>query len=611
MNADIRENGAETVPSMFWARARERGAATMLRQKELGVWKAYSWHDVGEVVADLTAGLIELGLRPGDFVSILSNTSKEWIFVDLGAQCAGAIVCGLHTTSSAAEIEERCVESLTRFLFVEDEEQLDKLFDVLDRLVELRHVFVLESQGAREPADPRAMRLADLVRIGAAARSRDQDIVARGVASRAAGDIAILAYTSGTTGSPKGVLLTHRNVLAACHAMRAGELGGSQPGGERLLFASLCQIAERIGGVYLAMLSGAVMNFVESEETVLENLREVQPDVLMATPRVWEKIGSEVSKALAEATPFERWAHTRASDVGREMSSVEEQGRRPGLGLRVRFWLARALVLDNVRRSMGLNRLRMGLSRAAPMPRELLRWYLSLGLDLREIWGMTELTGAALVTSDRSRPGRRGAPLPSLEVALSEIGEILVRGPTVFAGYLNRPEEARAVAEDGWMRTGDLGRLDERGCCEWIGRAEDAVITANGERWLPSDWESELRCCPYIFDALVVGGGGRRLVGLILIDHDNVEKWALSRDIAFSDFPSLARASEVRSLIAAEIDAINQKRPPEERIGAFRLMDAKLGLEDEEFTPTMTLRRRLMREKYAEVIEALSEVEAA
>ncbi len=603
-----REEETSSVAAMFWARVRERGPATLLRQKELGVWKAYSWSDVGKVVADTAAGLIELGLRPGDVVSILSSTNKEWVFADLAAQSAGGIVCGLYPASSAAEIEAQCAQSRTRFLFVEDEEQLDRLFDVLDRLVELRHVFVLTMPGSCEPADPRAMRLGDLAQIGAVARSRDPDIVERGVASRTAGDIAILAFTSGTTGNPKGVLLTHRNVLAACHAMRVGVAVGT---GERLLFASLCQIAERIGGVYLSMASGAVMNFVESEETALENLREVRPDVLMATPRLWERLYSEVSNALAEATAFQRWAYARASDVGSEVNAREERGGRPGLALRVRFGLARLLVLNNVRRSMGLDRLQIGLCRAAPMSLELIRWYRSMGLDVREIWGMAELTGGAMVAPDRSRPGRAGAPLPSLEIALSETGEIMARGPTVFAGYLNRPEATRHVDGDGWLRTGDLGRVDEAGRIEWVGRIEDALVAANGERVLTSDWETELRGSPYIFDALVVGEGSRDLIGLILIDHDHVERWALSRDLAFSDFASLARASEVRALIGEEIDKFNRKAPREMKLRAFRLLDAKLGPEDEEFAPTMTLRRSLMREKYAGVIGSMSAAHAA
>jgi long-chain acyl-CoA synthetase len=602
---------ADTIPSLFWARTREHGAATLLRQKELGVWKTYSWSDVANVVADMTAGLIELGLRPGDVVSILSNTNKEWLFVDLGAQSAGAVVCGLYPTSSAAEIEMRCEESATRFLFVEDEEQLDKLFDVLDRLLELRHVFVLKMQGSREPADPRAMRLADLSRIGAAVRARDKGLVERGVASRTAGEVAILAYTSGTTGRPKGVLLTHRNILAACDAMQAAVTDGSVLRGERLLFASLCQIEERIVGEYLSMMSGAVMNFVENEETAPENLREVQPDILMATPRVWDKLRSEVSYALEEATAFERWAYARAADIGRRASSLENQSRRPGFALRVSLWLARKLVLNNIRRSMGLDRLRIGLCRGAPMSAELVRWYRSLGLDLREIWGMTELTGGAMVASNRSSQGRAAGPLPSLEVVLSDAGEIMVRGPTVFAGYLNPAEETCIIGSEGWMRTGDLGRLDPVGRIEWMGRVEDAVVAANGERVLLSDWESVLRASPYIFDALVVYEQDAQFIGLILIDHYNVERWALSRDIAFSEFSSLAQAGEVRTLIAGEIDKINRTLPLERQIQAFRLLDAKLGLEDEEFTPTMTLRRRLMREKYAEIFDEMSRAHVA
>lgn len=245
------------------------------------------------------------------------------------------------------------------------------------------------------------------------------------------------------------------------------------------------------------------------------------------------------------------------------------------------------------------------------MSADLIRWYRSLGLDLHEIWGMTELTGGAMVVSDRSSQGRAGRPLPSLEFVLSDAGEIMVRGPTVFAGYLNPAEETCIIGSEGWMRTGDLGRLDTAGRIEWIGRVEDAVVAANGERVLPSDWETVLRASPYIFDALVVYEQNAQFIGLILIDHDNVERWALSRDIAFSDFSSLVRAGGVWALIAGEIDKINRKLPLEKQIQAFRLLDAKLGLEDEEFTPTMTLRRKLMREKYAEIFEQMSKAHVA
>lgn len=611
MKSDSVDEQTGTVPSMFWSIVRKRGDATMLRQKVLGVWRPYSWNDADKIVADVAAGLIELGLRPGDVVSVLSNTNKEWVFVDLGAQTAGGVVCGLYPTCSASNVKSLCAESRTRFLFVEDEEQLDKLFEVIDRLAELRHVFVLKMEGSREPADPRAISFVDMLRVGAAARSREPGIVERGLASRCAQDIAILAYTSGATGKPKGVLLTHSNVLAACNAMRAGVFAEAAEGGERVLFASLCQIAERINSEYLSMQFGAVMNFVENSETAFENLREVQPNILLAAPHIWGKLHSDVSIALKEATPFERWAYARAMDVGRKVSSIEEQWRRPGLGLRFRFWLARKFVLNNVRRFMGLDRLRMGLSGAAPMSRALIRWYRSIGVDLREVWGMTELAGGAIVTPGRPRPGSVGKPLPSIEIALSDAGEIWVRGPNVFAGYLSHSEETAALSADGWLRTGDLGRVDEDGYFHLTGRIEDVIVTASGERVTPSEWENELKFSPYIADALVVGEQRPHLASLILIDHDNVERWALEHDIAFSDFQSLSRDSDVLALIGREIDTVNRTFATEKQIRSFRLIEAKLGPEDEEFAPTMKLKRRFVCEKYAEVIDSMYAVRAA
>ncbi len=603
----------DTLPKMFWQRVREQGDAVMMRQKDLGIWRAYSWREVAQIVREIGAGLVALGFAPGEVMSVLANTRREWVWADLAGQSMGGIVNGVYPTDAAAQLEYLCSDSASVFLFVEDDEQLDKYLEVRERLPLLRKVIVFDMEGLSRLDDPQVMSLDALRTLGREYLALHPQLLDERIASRGPTDVAVLVYTSGTTGKPKGAMLTHRNLLSTLAAAPNGLFEGLPEGGERVAFLPLCHIAERNFGEYLAILRRSVINFVENPETVFENLREVQPHAFLAVPRVWEKLYSGVAITVKEAGRLQQLAYGWAIGTGLAMVKHEESGTQPGLGLRLRYRLARWLVLNNVRRMVGLSRVQLALTGAAPISPELIRWYRALGVPMREVWGMTETAGTGTIAPRSAvKIGSIGMPGPGVEMKISPQGEILLRSPSVFAGYLNLPQKtAEAIDDEGWLHTGDVGRVDADGYFYITDRMKDIIITAGGKNITPSEWENQLKFSPYVTDAVVIGDKRPFLSCLVMIDQDNVERWALDRNVAFSDYKSLTRAPEVIALISAEIDKVNQQFARVEQIKQFRLIENRLTAEDEELTPTMKLKRALVNRKYADLIDSMYRSQAA
>ena len=603
----------DTVPKLFWQQAGKLGSQVMMRQKDLGIWKAYSWAEVGGIVSEIGAGLVSLGLAPGEVVSVMANTCREWVWVDLAAQTMGGICSGIYPTDAPEQLRYLCSDSRSVFLFVEDDEQLDKYLAMREQLPLIRKLIVFDMEGLRKLDDPQVISLDKLRALGRAQLKLQPSLVTQRLAMRGPKDVAVLVYTSGTTGRPKGAMITHGNICAVLSGIDSALFEGLPRGGERVAFLPLCHIAERLIGEYVPLHRGSTVNFVENPETVFDNLREVQPMVFFAVPRVWEKIFSTVAITIREAGRLQQAAYAWALGEGMRMVRHTEARSRPGLLLALRYRLARWLVLNNVRRMVGLNRVELALTGAAPISPELIRWYLALGIPLREGWGMTETTGGGTVTPvGASKPGSIGMPGPGVEMRLSEQGEILMRGACVFSGYLNLPEKtAEALDADGWLHTGDVGRVDAEGYFYITDRMKDIIITAGGKNVTPSEWENQLKFSPYVTDAVVIGDKRAYLSCLVMIDEDNVAQWAQDGDVQFSDFKSLCRAPELVKLIGDEIEKVNQQFARVEQIKAFRLIEQRLTAEDEELTPTMKLKRSLINRKYADLIEAMYAAKAA
>ena len=606
----VATTNANTVPTMFWASVTARGAEVALRQKEFGIWQSITWGEFGAIAREIGMGLVSLGFAPGECVSVLSNTNREWIYTDMGILGAGGVSNGIYPTDAPAQVEYLCSDSASVYLFVEDDEQLDKALEVRARLPQLRKIIVFDMEGLRDFNDPQVMSLEALRALGQAYHGAHPAEWEQRLIARRPGDLAVLIYTSGTTGKPKGAMLSHANLTAACRLY--GEAFAQHADDERMCFLPLCHVAERIVGVYTAFLTGTRLNFVENPETVPENVREIAPTVFGAVPRIWEKFYSVVTIRVREASRLQQLAYRLAIGIGYKVAALREEQRAVPAHLKLAFSLARVLVLNNIRKAIGVHRARLLITGAAPTSPDLIRWYMALGLEMVEVWGQTESGGIS--TSNpigRTKPGSIGLPLPRTEVKVSPEGELLVRGPSVFMGYLNQPEKTAETLRDGWLHTGDVGRMDNEGYFYITDRMKDIIITAGGKNITPSEIENQLKFSPYITDAVVIGDRRAYLTALIMIDHENVEKFAQDHAIPFSNYTSLCRRPEVLALIEGEIAKVNATFARVENVRKFRLIEQKLTAEDEELTPTMKLKRKLVNEKYRELIESMYAREAA
>ncbi|HWS04980.1 MAG TPA: long-chain fatty acid--CoA ligase [Burkholderiaceae bacterium] len=596
----------DTVPAMFWNAVKQRGPKVWLRQKHLGVWRSMTWDQTAEAVREIAGGLLSQGFEHGETASILSNTVVEWVLADLAVLSCGGVANGIYPTDAASQVEYLCQDSATTILFVEDDEQLDKALEVRERLPRLRKIVVIDMEGLRDLDDPGVISLGALREEGRRYNRDHPDTLQARIAAVKPEDLAILVYTSGTTGKPKGAMHIHGGLTYTVRGYNV--LISRDENDECMCFLPLCHIAERMGGEYFSLYTGAKLNFVENPETIPENVREIAPTVFTAVPRVWEKFYSGVMIALKEAGAVQQATYAWAIGVGTRIADRVLAGQPVGSGLKLQFTLARWLALNNVRKLIGIHRSRFLVTGAAPISPELVKWYLALGVPMLEVWGMTETCGASTgVPADRIKPGSIGPAAPFNQVRLDpQTGEILVKGPNVFKGYLNQPEKtAETIDAEGWLHTGDVGTVDPDGFFRITDRMKDIIITAGGKNITPSELENELKFSPYVTDAVVIGDKRPYLTVIIMIDQENVEKYAQDHDVPFSNYASLTRAPEVQALIQGVIDGVNKKFARVEQIKKFFLLDTQLTAEDEELTPTMKLKRKLVQTKYAAQIDAM------
>ena len=596
--------GQDTLPRLFRHVVRERGSRVAMREKDLGIWRAVSWQQYGQRAKHVGLGLVALGLCPRAVVSIMADNCPEWLYTDLGTLSVGGVTSGIYTTDSPRQVEYIVNDSGTRFFFAANEEQLDKILEVRADCPELVKIIVFDTEGLHAFKDEQVISFDELLDLGVRYEAEHPDAFERLVELAQPDDLAILVYTSGTTGPPKGAMLSHRNILFQIdYSDYVTEL---REGDQQLSFLPLCHIAERTVSVFNPLRTGATVNFAESVDTVPDNLREVAPALFFAVPRIWEKLYSAVALRMRDATLPGRLAYRWALSVGARVAELRVAGRPPGLGLRLLFRAADFLVLDNIKRSMGLHRARGTATGAAPIAPELIKWYMALGIDMREVYGQTENCGlATAVPADHIKLGTVGVARPGTEVRISTEGEILLKGPHVFLGYYKNPTKTAETVVDGWLHTGDVGVMDGEGFVRITDRMKDIIITAGGKNITPSEIENQLKFSPYISDAVVIGDKRKFLACLVMIDHENVAQFAQERNVPFTNFASLCRADEVQRLIGEEIERVNRQLARVETIKKFRLIEQILTAEDEELTPTMKLKRTFVNRKYKDVIDAM------
>ncbi|MBR0837626.1 long-chain fatty acid--CoA ligase [Bradyrhizobium manausense] len=596
---------ADTIAKSFVLAAETRGDGPAIREKKFGIWQPTSWRHWLEISKEIAYALNACGFAPGDVASIIANAVPEWVYADMGILCAGGVSSGIYPTDASSQVEYLLNDSATKVVFAEDEEQLDKILACRARCPSLQRIIVFDMEGLSGFSDDMVMSLDEFRALGRNAMVGNDVLWRNMIDSRGPDDLAVLVYTSGTTGPPKGAMHANRSVA---HQMRhANDFIPARDDDQRLIFLPLCHVAERVGGYYISVALGSVMNFAESPETVPDNLREVQPTVFLAVPRIWEKFYSAVTIALKDATPLQQWFYRRAIAIGFRRTECQLEGGTPSLSLKVANRVAYWLVFRNIRRMIGLDRCRIAFTGAAPIAPDLIRWYLALGIDMHEVYGQTENCGVAtMMPSDRIKLGSVGKAVPWGEVALSPDGEILIRGDFLFMGYLNQPEKtAETIDPRGWLHTGDVGTIDNEGFVKITDRMKDIIITSGGKNVTPSEIENQLKFSPYISDAVVIGDKRPYLTCLVMIDQENVEKFAQDHDIPFTNYASLCRAREIQDLIWREIEQVNGNFARVETIKRFYLIERQLTPEDEELTPTMKLKRSFVNRRYSAEIDAM------
>ena len=600
-----KENVAlDTVPKIFWNAVNTRKNKTAMREKDLGIWQSISWREYGDKAKYVGLALNSLDLNKNDVVSIASEGIPEWLFTDLGVICVGGISSGVYTTDSSSQVEYLVNDSKTNFYFAENEEQLDKILEVRENCPSLKKIIIYDLEGLHDFSDPQVISFSELIKLGESIDKNNPDLFESLMAKVSPEDIAILVYTSGTTGPSKGAMISNKNIV---YQINTGiNIFKPQENDEQLSFLPLCHILERTVSVMYPLQTAAVINFAESIDTVPENIREVSPTGFIAVPRIWEKFYSSITITMKDATFIGKAFYKFAISVGSKRKDYILNGEPVPFTTQLLFGFCDQFVLKNIKKLLGLNNCRYALSGAAPISPELIDWYLSIGLDMREGWGMTETAGIGTAFYSREiKKGCVGRAIDGSEVQIAKDGEILFRGPGVFCGYLNKPEQTNETIIDGWLHTGDVGHLDNSGNLKITDRKKDIIITAGGKNISPSEIENELKFSAFISDAVVIGDKRKFLSCLIMIDEENVMKFAQDHDVPFSNFESLCKSKEIIDLIEVEVNQVNKKFANVEQVKKFTLIDVQLTAEDDELTPTMKLKRKFINQKYTNIIEAM------
>ena len=604
-----------TVASLAREWAARAPGQVALRDKDFGIWRELDWASLWELVLDAAHGLLALGVDVGERVSIHSEDRPEWLVLDLAAVAVRAVTVGLYPTNPVAEVRYALTDCGASVHLAEDQEQVDKVLAVKRaELPALRRILYLEPRGVREYKDRRLLGWDQFLALGREHRSAQPRAVDERMAAARPDDVITLVYTSGTTGPPKGAMLTNAN-FAYCVAsiINCADRypGGRLPGPDDVIltYLPLCHVAERLFSTWHLVSRGTVLNFAESIDTVTENLREVQPTLFFAVPRIWEKLHASIIIRGQDATWLKR--HVLRAGLAIASRVADEKAAHGG----EHTWRSRLLaavgwviVFRAVKERIGLRHCRYAACGAAPIAPDVLRFFIGLGVPLYELYGMTE--NAAVATCNfagRMKLGTVGEPYPGIGFRIdAKSGEIQVKHPGVFAGYWEKPDKTKeAFTRDKWLRTGDVGEWVDGTHVRIVDRIKDIIITAGGKNVSPSEIENDLKTSPYIREAMVVGDRRKFLSAIIGIELDTVGAWALRRGLPYTTYRDLAEKEEVVDLISGEVAATNARFSSVEGVKAFRLIPKELDHEDGELTATQKLKRTAMVEAFGELVESM------
>lgn len=593
--ASAAPKAAASLPGLLLDRAQASPSGVAMRQKELGIWRETSWGEYGERAADIGLGLVELGVRAGERVAVQSSNRHEWLLVDTAVQGIGAASVGLYPSSPHVQVEQLLRHSESMVLIAENEEQLDKALEVRGRLPNLEKIVVVDTRGIRQITDPMIISLNELEATG---RQRGRDEWADRVRALDPDDTATIVYTTGATGVPKGAMLSHTNLVAA--GASTAEAFGARPSDDLFSYLPMCHAVERVCSSAASLSAGCTVNFGEGAASFALDIAEVQPTIFLGVPGVWEQMATTVATRIQATGRVQRFAYNFWTKSGTKSAQRRQKGG--GAGLRGR--LGSLELYRSLRKKLGMQRVRVAVSTAAPVSRAALDFFWSIGVPVREGYGLTEFTGlATLNPPDDVTIGTVGTPLSNVELDVRPDGEVVLRGPTVFAGYFRDRGHSPAVDSDGWLLTGDLGEIRD-GHLVLTGRKKSLILTAGGSNVSPAALERRLVSSPYIARAVVVDVGDR-LGALLQIETATVAPWAREKDLPFKTFADLVGLPEVRDLVGGVVAEVNADVSDVEQISGYRLLDVQLDEADGHLTAMGEVRRDVVVETFATDVAAL------
>ncbi|GEC58281.1 long-chain acyl-CoA synthetase [Bradyrhizobium japonicum] len=590
---------ADTFPKMLRLNAKEHGQEIALREKDFGLWREFTWNDYQTRTHDFALGMVELGLGGGDVIGIIGDNRPDWVAAEIAAHAIGAMSLGLYRDVLDEEAAYLLTYGEAKLVFAEDEEQVDKLLGLADRVPHLKHIVYSDPRGMRKYDDPRLMEASKLVALGRDRAAREPGLYERLVDATDGEDVAILCTTSGTTANPKLAMLSAGRVLRHCATYLAFDPKG--PDDEYVSVLPLPWIMEQIYALGKGLLSRMKVNFVEEPDTMMHDFREIAPTFVLFAPRVWESIAADVRAGVMDASPFKQ----RLYDLGMKTGlAALAEGKRSVF--------ADQLLFRALRDRLGFTRLRSAATGGAALGPDTFKFFQVMGVPLRTLYGQTELLGAyTLHPEGKVDPDTTGVPMADdIEIRIDNadvngVGEIVVRHPNMFHGYYKNPEASVADIKDGWMHSGDAGYYNDSRQLVVIDRIKDLAETSRGERFSPQYIENKLKFSPYVAEAVVLGAGRDALAAMICIRYSIISKWAEKNRISFTTYTDLSSRPEVYALLKKEVETVNATLPPAQRISRFLLLYKELDADDGELTRTRKVRRGVINEKYADIIDAI------
>ena len=599
MDHAARAAAADTYPKLLRLNAREHGNEIALREKHLGLWRVLTWNDYQSRVRDFALGLVELGLSRGDVIGIIGDNRPDWIAAEIATHAIGALSLGLYRDVLDEEAAYLLNYGEASLVFAEDEEQVDKLLNLADRVPRLKHVIYSDPRGMRKYDDPRLLDADKLAAMGRARAEREPGLYDLLVDATGGEDVAILCATSGTTAHPKLAMLAAARVLRHCATYLAFDPKG--PDDEYVSVLPLPWIMEQVYVLGKGLLCRMKVNFVEEPDTMMSDFREIAPTFVLFAPRVWEQIAADVRARVMDASPFKQRLYALGMTTGLAAFAKGEHST-----------LADLLLFRALRDRLGFSRLRSAATGGAALGPDTFKFFRAMGVPLRTLYGQTELLGAyTLHPEGKVDPDTTGVAMAdTIEIRIEQpdvqgVGEIVVRHPNMFLGYYKNPDASAADVKDGWLQSGDAGYFNDNRQLVVIDRIRDLAETSRGARFSPQYIENKLKFSPYIAEAVVLGAGRDALAAMICIRYSIITKWAEKSRIAFTTYSDLASRGEVYALLQKEVEAVNATLPPAQRISRFLLLYKELDADDGELTRTRKVRRGVITEKYGDIIEAI------